>query len=344
MATLTEAYEILLQHLPPGRRKWYALESSDKIGGIYRAVAEALLTYGLDVLDVLRRELKPLELVDRIPDWESIFRLAESRLARYGTNADRRAQILARRREWGRPTPDMIRSVVAPLLGYEDPAALEILETSRADLTTLHTYTTAGPVTIGAGLYADRIFVVPDDAYASQMGAQFSLEITIAAIEDVELSLYSPESASTPVRTYAAGSWTRDTGAVVAETYHLACIEAAGEAMWNPPNTWILRVTNNSGGSATLGDCTLFVEGIGRDSAGNDGLGAVIFEWSVLVDPALAGGNGTTPDYDMARAAVERLNPAHCRGFLTFEPTAGGGSCARYDDVTSTYDGCIYCT
>ena len=54
----------------------------------------------------------------------------------------------------------------------------------------------------------------------------------------------------------------------------------------------------------------------GWDSAGNDGLGAVIFEWGVFLDPTQVGdGAGVSGvDYPAIRRAIGRLSPAHTLG------------------------------
>ena len=73
----------------------------------------------------------------------------------------------------------------------------------------------------------------------------------------------------------------------------------------------------------------------------SEDLGAGIFEWAVLVDPAQL---GPAADLEAARALVQRWNPAHCRGYFCQYATAaaGGGSAAIFDDPNAIFEECLY--
>jgi hypothetical protein len=85
----------------------------------------------------------------------------------------------------------------------------------------------------------------------------------------------------------------------------------------NIRGTWSLGLSNSSVSDAVVvDDLGLFVEGIGRDSVGGDGLGAAAFEFGIYADPAHLAENGTPADFAAARLAIDRIKQAHTLGDL----------------------------
>lgn len=84
--SLREVRQILLQLWPPGRLYDWSTPTSH-VSRYLDALAEAVRTFGYDVVDRLRRELNPATAVEKLPDWEDALGLAGSYTARNGTVA-----------------------------------------------------------------------------------------------------------------------------------------------------------------------------------------------------------------------------------------------------------------
>jgi len=327
-----DSFELVLQHLPPRFRRWMAIEATDTVGAALRALAMGFKRYGFDVLDQLRRELNALEMVDRIPDWEAIMGLSSGRVARFGTDSLRRAQIIARRRERGLPNEERILGSFAALCGA---GGVEVLEHSRAALTAENWYeitSVALPAAIASSADTELTFDCGDNAPAGRMGAQFRVKVTHPSVEDLSLKIYAPDTDSSASLSFGSG-------AVTGKVFVFYWPGAASKTI---TGTWRVVITDSGGAGGTIEDPAadgitgLFVEGIGRSAAGFDGLGANIFEWAVRVDESAM--PSSTYSRDAARDIVRRWNPEHCRGYLVLKNLNGGDDGVWGDTTNSLWD------
>lgn len=279
--------------------------SEDEDPGRYLTTAsEVLKAYGTDQADDVARETSPLTCVDVLPTWESDLGLSGTKAAISGTVAQRQQQLLSRMRERGALTVARIQAVLAPLLGYADPSQLIVKTTSRSELRALHTYQAGAvlPLDLPASVY----FRVMDDAKVSPTGAQVDVTLSVTALEDCTFTLVSPAGTSV-TQVNALGE-----GATTAEDFRLYFPDCAGLDVLPPgkiASLWRLDVT----GTGTLDAASLFLEGFGRDSSKLDGLGAAIFYWAAVYEPAKSSGGA---DLDAARAAIRRINFGTRLGFL----------------------------
>lgn len=324
-----EVRQALLALFPPGDADLYAWDDPRSFVARHAAaIATAARLKGTDAVDELRRERRPQDAVAKLPDWERAFGLSKSRTTERGTIGQRQGQVVARWRENGASTPDRIRAAFAAVLGYEP----DVLEHSRAALTAANTYQLPGaPITVPANASAAVPIAVADNAPVSQAGARLTLAVTTAAAEALDVQLDAPDG------TTASWSAPFGAGAVAGATFVLYAPELAGA---RADGAWTLTVANHSGNAATLHTgSALFVEGIGRDLVtGAEGLGANIFEWAVLVDPARL---TAAADLEAAAALVPRWSPAHARGYLCLKAT-NGSSFAVFDDPNTRFDGAVF--
>lgn len=330
---------LLVQLLPPGVEAFYDLSPGGDPYKYLLSIAEVLKPHGFDLVDLLELEVNPASATEKVADWEGALGVTQTKIALYGNALQRRSQVLSRLREHGASALDAIRSVLGPLLGYADPSQLEIVETPRAQLTGFHSYfkREAGSISIGGGGGTVVVsFDVRDDARVSAGGVRLSLiETNTLAREDLSITLEGPTgpdgqaSAAWPAGSFGAGE---------AADLELVARNRAGAEGKTILGIWTAQLTTSSS-AFTASDVALIVEGVGRDSAGLDGLGAEIYHWCALVDPALEG-VASLSDRDAARAAVKRLAPAHSRGDLCFVQ-AFGGTGAIPDDVAAIPDACL---
>lgn len=327
------ALQLVLQLTPPGFQRWMALEAADDIGGMWRAVAQSANAYGFAILDQLRAELGGRTMVARLPDWEAILGVARSKLALFGTLDQRRALVIARRREWGLPTIPSIQGALQGLLGYVPT----IIETDRPTLTAANTHALPSlPLTIPASGSVSAGVFIGDNAPASQMGAQFSITITHPHVEELVVTLLGPDS-------LAAVFTGLGTGSVTGKTYRFSAPSFAGHPI---TGTWQVFISDLAGvatgtWSSHAGD-GIFVEGIGRDPlSGADGLGANIFDWAVLINEASV--STTTYDFASVAALVQRWNPAHSRGYAVRYNSLGSSTTeCVFDDPKTPWDGGLW--
>jgi hypothetical protein len=305
MATLSidEVRHTLVNLLPPGADKLYDLTPTGDVFKLFDALAAAVKQFGYDLLESLRAEIIPSSAIQKLPDWEKALGLTSTFAASSGTPAQRQAGVLSKLREFGSFTPYIVRSIVAPLLGYADFTQLRVLETRRADLTALHTYVDSPPGnqgTIPASGSLIRPMYLPDGGSASRAGAQVTLWISHPAVQGLTATLTAPSGKSKSWRNFGRG-------AVVNQPFLLYGVEFSGtqcNVQWN------LTVSDASGNAGTLVRWQLFIEGV----AGN-GLGGAVFDWGVYADPAQLG--ATQPaDYAGAKAAISRIKHAHTNGHI----------------------------
>ena len=191
-ATAEDIRDELISGMPEGYSDLMDLSDPDGPGPLFTALGTVIAQVGTDQVDDLRDQLSPMSCnVSTLADWEAALDLAASRLARAGTNDQRRAQVIARLREWGAPTLDLIRRVVYSYLGYTSPADVVILESDRAALRAIHTSRWTGARTVGP---ASIDFAVADGGTIGPGGAAVDLCLTTPDLDALTVTLTSPDT------------------------------------------------------------------------------------------------------------------------------------------------------
>ena len=190
-ATAADLTDELIAAMPEGFGDLMDLNDPDGPGPLFGALGQILKQVGTDQVDDLRDQLSPLSCsMETLSLWEAALGLAFSRLARAGSDAARRAQVIARLREWGAPTRDLIKRVVYTYLGYSSPMDVVILESDRAALRALHTYSWKGVRALGPTLVD---FQVLDGGTVGPGGAQVDLSLKVSDLNTITVSLTSPD-------------------------------------------------------------------------------------------------------------------------------------------------------
>jgi len=313
--SLAEVKELFIQLWPPGRLyDWWS--PSSFVSRFFDGIAEALKTFGFDLVKRLRREVIPSSAMELIPEWESALELAETETAQRGSLEQRRAAIVGRLRERDAFTFDLVRTALAPLLGVSAPATLRVLETDRAAMRVAHTYVHgyadgAGLPLVGTSLY------VPDGGIVSEAGAHVIIEADGFDGPELRAILTAPDNRRAEWRFAATSPVSRVLFAP--ELAVARCNGAWHFDIFNEPTT----------GSLIVRSWSLFVEGVGPS-----GLACDLFDWGVYLDPAVVG-RASAVDLHGARAALSRIQHAHTSGALILSLAA------LPDDARSLPDQCI---
>lgn len=323
--SVNQVLALLKSLLPPGAQDLYDFAEGD-VGDIFEALAEAWKTYGYDPCDQLAANVSPLTCdVGTLATWEVVLGLSLTRIATRGSTELRRSQVISKLREAGPTSLPNVRSIIGPLLGYVDSTQVEVIECNRNALREAHTYSFAADVIPALGTYS-KVVTILDSEHVSDTGAHLYVNITIAAVEDLAISIQIPDGTTYPV---AAGG-SLGTGAVTNEQYSFFVPDVAGVDI---AGNWTLYVTNAGAGAGTVNvgggaDRTdIFVEGIGRVGfTGQQGLGAGAYSWGVLVDPTLVG-QAHEADLDAARAALLRIKQGHTFASLIIGSSVSPGGC-----------------
>lgn len=336
--TQAELKQLLITLLPPGSDQLYDLDNSANLGRTFNALAGTLKEVQVDRAEQLRLEVNPKTCVEKIPDWEAACGLSATDLARFGTLEQRRNAILAVLREHGSFSLTDLRAGLQPYLLYADPSQIEIIEPDRTAQRAAHTYSDGTPLVLAASSTGSRSVRVLDDPRVSPAGAQVSINLT-GNLSEVSFRLTAPDGTQKiwPIRFLGEG-------AVVNGIYTLFARELADAPI---RGDWTLSLTTGASG-ATLHSWSLFVEGLGVNLIGpppypptrnGEGLGAGMFGFLVMVDPALLGAGF---DLTAAERAIQRLKPAHVRGALGLK-SQFGDNCAIPDDPQTLPDRCLPC-
>lgn len=334
-----EAKQLLVSLLPAGSDQLYDLANTAVIGGTIYGLAGALKQVLLDRIEQLHLELNPSTMTEKIPDWESCCGLTNTPIAKFGTIAQRRNAVLAVLRTSGSFSYDDIRAIVQPYFVYTDPTQIQIVETNRAALRTAHTYPFFAPVTVaGERVYAFFLStpgnVVLDDPMVSPAGAHLVMNLT-GDVGDYYFSVTGPDgtTARFPPGTLPSGGGT-------GVAYDLCAPVFAGRPI---KGRWTVRVATGVN-DATVNSWGVFVEGIGVNFDSNhnrigEGLGAAMFEFAVIADPALL---GTGYNLQGAQLSLTRWKPAHTAGSVVVVSGVMGASYyAIPDTISATPDAAI---
>lgn len=340
--TTAEVKKLMQACFPQGSEQLYDWDnSSAHIGQFFTAIAGVWKTYGTDILDTLRLEINPLTCTQSIPTWESALGLANSPLAQFGTTVQRRNQILSWLRQSGTHSLDDIRSIVQPYFLYADASQIQIIETSRTDLTLLHTYSNTTALPILPNSSGSSTITVLDDPRTSKAGAVLTFTVNPATVDQIRVVLDGPDGTRAAWR----GDLYLGTGAVGPATYILRAPAFSGKPI---RGTWTLSFTTGAG-AFTLSNWALTpVEGIGvnLDSAvppnrNGEGLGAAMFEFAVVADESKL---GTGYDLRGALRALRRQKPAHTQCTIVWRETGAADTCAIPDLRNATPDAAIPCS
>lgn len=330
--TREEIRRLLIALFPDGSEDLYAFDTEAYLGGTVDAIAGALKGTLTDRIDQLRLEVNPSTIEESIPDWEGATGLTHTPLASFGTDEQRRNAILSVLREHGAFSLDDIRAAVQPYLQYADPSQIEIVEPDRVAQQAAHTYADATPYTATAPFNSSsRSISVADDPRVSPAGAIVNLNLT-GLLDEVRFRLTAPDGFAKNWLPGFLGS-----GSVTTQNFTLYAPEMAGRRILG---AWTLTVTAGGTTNATIHSWNIFVEGLGvnYDAATppnriGEGLGAALFEFLVIADPALL---GTGYDIEGAFKAIQRIKPGHVLGSIVVKNTVMGGGLLAIPDEPTT--------
>lgn len=268
----------------------------------YFWVIGSMLKLGFDLVDLVTQEIVPFLARYKLPEWERLFGLTQTRAAQLGTIPQRQAQVLGAWRAAAAQSASFqtVAATLGPLLGYFPTTPVQIIEADPSTLRLYHSYDLCGgfdkALPVGTTVLSAY---VNDGGKVSKMGAQLTLTFASADTSLYSFTLTAPDGTT---KTWAAGS----TNAPL----WLTAPELSGAQI---QGMWTLAITNGSFLSNTLhSSLQLFVEGIGPRQQ----TGGAIFEWGVYADPAHLGENGTPPDFSAARAAIKKMSLSHSVGNL----------------------------
>lgn len=303
----TETRESLQASLPPGVRETLA----DDVVQLFDATASTIDISALAAVDTLDADTTPLTCgSDRLRRWEKDLGISDTRTALWGTLDARRAAVISRLREYGTPTAEMIRAVLAPLLGYSDSSTLTILEPSRSSIRTSNEYLgTVGNATMSMVSPGIWIFWVADGGRCAGVPV---LDLTITTSSDnanTAIGLQAPSG-----QLYVVYGKLR--GTATSQTYRVYFPAAIAET--TVMGRWRAFVYLSGVNTGTFDAARLFVEGVARDGGKASG----VYEWAAVYEPLKSSGS---PDFSAALAAASRLGLATRRGGIVHIADAGVG-------------------
>lgn len=302
----TETRESLLASLPPGVRDTLA----DDVIALFDATASTIDISALAAVDTLDADTTPLTCgSDRLRRWEKDLGISDTRTALWGTLDARRAAVISRLREYGTPTAEMIRAVMAPLLGYSDSSTMTLLEPSRTSIRNTNEYLgTVGNATMSMVSPGIWIFWVSDGGRCA--GAPV-LDVTITTSgdnDDTAIGLQAPSG-----QLYVVYGKLR--GTATSQTYRVYFPEAAAESVMG---RWRAFVYLSGANTGTVDAARLFVEGVDRSGGKASGL----YEWAAVYEPLKSSGS---PDFPATLAAAGRLGLVTQRGGIVHVADAAVG-------------------
>jgi uncharacterized protein YmfQ (DUF2313 family) len=286
------------------------------------AIAASFKTAVTDRIDALRRERNPAQAVEKLEDFEVTLGLHFTQTAQFGTDAQRQGQLVGRFRESLPLTIAGIQTIMQPYLLYADPTQIQVIEPNRAAQKAAHTYAFPSAVSIPFGTAVTITANVTDDSFVSDMGAQLFINLQVAgSAASGFITLTGPDDFSVgfdmgDYLSLGVPSGMNTVFDLVLYAPQFAPQLNADKTGYNRrqiKGLWKLTVRNMD----VINTASVFVEGVGRNAAGQDGLGAAMFEWGVLAEHAKMGAGA---DLAGAAAAIQRINHAHLIGDLILDP------------------------
>jgi len=308
-----EAVRLTRDAWPPGT--FHAFDDpTSPDAGLLNWLAQVLKAYGWDLLDLLLRELNPLQAQAKLYDWRSLLNIPQNPPLLEAL----RAIVLARLRESGPSSLFNIAAAAGTALGYADPSALEILEISATAMRTALTVTT----TVGSAIPADFAFgssnLVSRTGFNTDGGAVWGpgavvrLQLDQAAGPLLYAQLESPDGFKV--------SWAPISRWDPQDLVTLYAPAMSGHAVHG---NWTLRLYCDPASPAvTLQNWTLYAPGAPRWPTGvyppaagfvpgvvRSGEGRWRMWWGVYADPTKYGARAPA-DFGAARAALNRIRQA----------------------------------
>lgn len=317
-----EILDFMVQGLAPGVLDSWDFQPNPQDPDLYEewyALAQAVKWAVKDRIDALRVERNPATAVEKLQDFELALGLQFTPAAQFGTIPQRQGQVVGRFREFGGLTRQSIQTVMQAYLKYADPSQIQVIEPARAALKAAHTYAFTAPfaaVPVGTSQVD-----VPDDSFVSDMGAQLYINMQVAGSGSSGIvELRGPDGFVhswnlidyLPLGVVVGPNTVFDLVLYAQDFAPKLNATATGYDRRAIKGTWTLTVKNMD----TVNSASVFVEGVGRNAAGQDGLGAALFEWGVLAETAKLGAGA---DLLGAAAAVHRMDHCHLSGHLLLD-------------------------
>lgn len=296
--TIDDVFNRIVAAFPEGVRDVYDLTPGGDYYKYFRSMAHVLKIYGFDLIDLAQLEIVPFKSRYKLPDWERVFGLTASKVARHGTIPQRQAQVLSAFRAAAGQSSDFadVRAVLAPILGYFNAADIQVLESSKSALDVAHRYINPNTLIVpNATIKSDTVYV-NDGGLVSRAGARLFFTFTIAETGAFSVTLTSPNGTA---KTWNIPNLSRNPG----DSQFLFAAELAEVPI---TGNWRFSLNNTSGAEIRV-NWGILVEGIGP---GQD-TGGAIFEWAVYADPAHLGEDGKPADFQAARDALAKLAFSH---------------------------------
>ncbi len=325
---------------PAGFFDWLLAEHGDgAIGDLLWAYSTEINADGFTLVETLAREIFPNLAVEKLPDWEAAFRIAASRIALYGSDAGRQAQILARFREHGASTLANIEAALRALTGPV-PGALQIIEQPRAALTDINVYQFNSQVLAGSGS-VHWTWTISDNAPCSKAGCIIRIKV------DGALECDTIGSATLTLSGGFTKTWTNPFGPEIGDGSfrYLYAAELADAVLDGQIATLTLNDSlgfgANVGGAVAGHPSGALIEGIGRDpSTGAEGKAANVFSFIALIDESLC--TPSTYDRQLAIEVIRRWDPAHCIGSVAIKSLNGDTAGVWGDPTNSVWDNFVW--
>lgn len=318
--TKDEYVRMLMSFLPPGVVKRLGPDRKK----FHVAIAEFLYEALQAPVNILQRETDPGRANVLLGSWQAALDLATTKTATSGNLARKQEQLVAGlRAASGSLSIADLRALLGPYLDYADPAQIAIIEPDRAALKTAHTYqtVTSMPIPIPNAYPPGILFwSVSDAGPVSEAGAQVEISVT-GNLSDLTFTLYGPGGVNQQCyfdRGELGNTVVTNQSFVLYAPISKKRLEQqtiAGETK----GRWSL-VCFSQGAPGVLHGAELFVEAHGRASDGQEGLGKSLFEFAVVADAALMGGNA---DVESARDALQRNKPAWLGASIVNKPSGG---------------------
>jgi hypothetical protein len=335
MRSLKEIATAFLSHFPPG----LVSRLGPTIRKILDGIADAFRVEASNRIDDYRRETNPATCRTLLESWEAALDLSSTKIAQFGTEARRQAQVISVMRALGDLSLPGMRQALEPFLDYADPSQILIIEPDRAALQAAHTYPPASPAlpaTIPTTFPPLIVFFdILDDGPIGDAGAQIFVNITGNA-SLITFTLTGP--AGTSQQCFFDVGYLGD-GAVLAKDYVLYAppskVGANGTQSVRgfTKGRWVLTCLNRGIPMATLHSASLFIEANGRNELGQEALGNELHSFVVIADPALL---GPLADLEAAADAIIRQKPAYTGGALVVKNMVMGGGILAIPDLPET--------
>lgn len=317
-----EILDFMTQGLAPGVLDSWDFAPNPEDPDLYEewyVLAQAVKWAVKDRIDALRIERNPATAVEKLQDYELALGLQFTNAAQFGSIAQRQAQVVGRFREFGGLTKFSLQTVMQAYLKYADPSQIQVIEPDRAALKAAHTYSFPAP--FSASPTGSASVSVPDDSFVSDMGAQLRINMQVAGSGAAGIvQLRGPDGYVRewrlidylPLGVVVGGNTVFDIVLYAPDFGPQLNADGTGYDRRKIAGTWTVTVKNMD----TVNSASVFVEGVGRNGAGQDGLGAALFEWGVLAETAKLGAGA---DLLGAAAAIQRMDHCHLSGHLLLD-------------------------